>query len=81
MNTPIQPTSSAFKHCSTKSRSIKKVEDALPKSLHKRKKVVSTLAKNNQLRIQVNKGGTQQRNLTEEKKQWLRKALNRSTFR
>ena len=45
MSTPIQSTSSAFKHRSTKSRSIKKVEDALPKTPHKRKEVVSTLAK------------------------------------
>ena len=76
MSTPIQSTSSAFKHRSTKSRSIKKVEDALPKSPHKRKEVVSTLAKKNQLRIEVNKRGRPQKNHTEEQKQWLRKVLD-----
>ena len=40
MSTPIQSTSSAFKHGCTKSRSIKKVEDALPKIPHKRKEVL-----------------------------------------
>ena len=45
MSTPIQSTSSGFKYRSTKSRSIKKVEDALPKSPHKRKEVVSALVK------------------------------------
>ena len=77
MSTPIQSTSSAFKHRSTKSRSIKKVEDALPKSPHKRKEVVSALAKMQQLRIEVNKGGRPEINLTEEQKRWLRKALDR----
>ena len=76
MSTPIQSTSSAFKHHSTKSRSIEKVEGALPKSPHKGKEVASTLARNNQLRIQVNKGGSPQRNLPEEQKQCLRKALD-----
>ena len=71
MNTPIQSTSFSFKHCSRKSRSIKKVEDALPKSPLKRKEVVSTLAKKYQLRIQLNKGDRPQR------KQWLRIALDR----
>ena len=45
MSAPIRSTSSALKHHSTKSRSIRKVENALPKSPPKRKEVVSTLAK------------------------------------
>ena len=45
MDTPIQSTSSTFNHRSTKSRSMKNVEEALPKSPHERKEVVFTLAK------------------------------------
>ena len=78
MSTPIQAASFALKNCSTKSRSIKKVEDAIPKSPHKRKEVASTLAKKYQLRIQVTKGGKSQKNHIEEQKQWFRKAMDRS---
>ena len=76
MSTPIQAASFALKNCSIKSQSLKKVEDALPKSPHKRNDVVSTLAKKYQLRIQVQKGGKPQKNHTEEQKQWFRKALD-----
>ena len=48
----------------------------IQKALTKKKEVVSTLAKKYQLRIQVNKGRRPQRNLDEEQKQWLQKALD-----
>ena len=77
MNTP---SPSAFKHVSTKSRSIKRVESALPKSPHKRNEVVSSIAEKYKLRINLvkNKGGRPRKDLSDEQKQWLRNALDRS---
>ena len=77
MNTP---SPSAFKHVSTKSRCIKRVESDLPKSPHKRSEVVSSIAEKYNLRINLvkNKGGRPRKDLSDEQKQWLRNARDRS---
>ena len=68
---------SAFKHGCTKYRSLKRADNALPKSPHKRKEIVSSLATKYQLRIQYtkNKRGRKREDLTEEQKEWLINAL------
>ena len=74
-----ESSGSAFKHGCTKYRSLKRADDALPKSPHKRKEIVSSLATKYQLRIQYtkNKRGRKRKNLTEEQKEWLINALDR----
>ena len=79
MNTP---SPSAFKQVSTRSRSIKRVDNALPKSPHKRTEVVSSIAKKYKLRINLlkNSGGRPHKDLSDKQKQWLRNVLDRSNL-
>ena len=71
---------SAFKYVYTKSRYIKRVENALLKSPHKWIEAVSSIAMKCKLRINLvkNSGGRLRKDLSDEQKQWLRNVLDRS---
>ena len=72
--------SSSFKHNCTKTRSLKKADNALPRSPNKKKETISSLASKYQLRIaQIHKkrSGPKCKGLTEEQIQWLVTALDR----
>ena len=72
--------SSSFKHNCTKIRSLKKAENALPRSPNKKKEIIPSLAPKYQLRIaQIHKkrSGPKCKGLTEEQIQWLVTALDR----
>ena len=62
---------SAFKYVYTKSRYIKRVENALPKSPHKWIEVVSSIAMKYKLRTNLvkNSGGRPRKDLSDEQKQ------------
>ena len=77
--TPVSQSSS-FKHNCTKIRSLKKADNALPRSPNKKKEIISSLASKYQLRIaQIHKKrpGPKCKGLTEEQIQWLVTALDR----
>ena len=71
-----------FAHRSTKIRSIKKVEKALPKSPTKQKAVVRSLAQKFQLKIlplnEPPKRGRKKNELDEQESDWLEEFFNRS---
>ena len=69
---PVTPSSS-FKHKSTKVRSLKKAENALPNSPSKKKEIISSLAAKYQLRVALlqKKPGPKRSELTEDQIEWL----------
>ena len=78
-STPAEAPKVAFTHSSTKARSIKKVESALPRSPRKREEVVKALA-SNFLRVQfksTSKRGRPSDLLNDEQEEWLVNFLDR----
>ena len=49
-----EASTSSFKHEAMKHRSLRRAEDALPSSPHKKKEIVTSLAKKYSVRIQLN---------------------------
>ena len=77
--TPVSQPSSFQHHC-TKIRSLKKADNALPRSPNKKKEIISSLASKYQLRIaqiHKNRAGPKCKGLTEGQSQWLVTALDR----
>ena len=74
-----QNDDSAFSQTHIRSRSIQKVAKTLPKSLRKRKEVISALANKFELRIKPtqSKAGRPKNELTESEKEWLKNFLDK----
>lgn len=73
-DTESKLTNSSFKHKQTKYRSLKKADDALPNSPHKRKEIVTNLAKKYEIRINLKeqtKTGRKPTSLTDEEESWI----------
>ena len=65
---------SSFKHKATKNRSLKRAEDALTSSPHKKKEIVTSSSRKYSVRIQENepkKSGRKSIALNDEEKEWI----------
>ena len=78
-----QSSSSSFKHPCTKSRSLRKAENSLPKSSRKKKDTIDSLSIKFNLRIAMTKSyklGRPLDQLDEVEVKWLLEALDRPTI-